>query len=269
MAIGRELEPLELSVRAGIHTGECERRADDVGGIAVHIGARILALADAGEILVSSTVRDLVTGSDLVFEDRGFKPLRGVPGTWRLFAAASKGAARRRGAAVRSEVFSIMLVDDHPMWRETLRKVVEHGCPATVVAEASDGPEAVDMARAARPDVVVMDMNLPTMSGADTTRGVLAEVPEARVLVLSSSDEREDVLSAVRAGASGYLIKTAASSEVADAVSRVHGGEMVFPAALSGVVFEEFRRQSGERPPPGRAKRPGSRTAPAKKKRRA
>ena len=79
------VRPLGLQVRMGLHTGECEVMGEDVGGIAVHIGARIAALADAGEVLVSRTVRDLVVGSGLVFEDRGERELKGVPGTWQLF----------------------------------------------------------------------------------------------------------------------------------------------------------------------------------------
>jgi class 3 adenylate cyclase len=75
-----------VKVRAGIHTGECEMMDDDIRGIAVHIGARVASIADAGEVLVSSTVRDLVAGSGLHFQDRGTKALKGVPGEWHLFA---------------------------------------------------------------------------------------------------------------------------------------------------------------------------------------
>ena len=79
---------LGLETRAGVHTGECELIGDDVGGIAVHIAARVAALAEAGEVLVSSTVRDLVAGSGLTFADRGVHALKGVPDEWRLFAVA-------------------------------------------------------------------------------------------------------------------------------------------------------------------------------------
>jgi class 3 adenylate cyclase len=82
----RAVEPAGLQVRAGVHTGECERIGDDVGGIAVHIGARVAALAEGGEVLVSSTVKDLIVGSGLSFGERGGHELRGVPGEWRLFA---------------------------------------------------------------------------------------------------------------------------------------------------------------------------------------
>ena len=77
--------PLGIEVRCGLHTGECEKIGDDIGGIAVHIGARIAALAEANEILVSSTVKDLVAGSGLRFSNLGAKALRGVPGTWNVF----------------------------------------------------------------------------------------------------------------------------------------------------------------------------------------
>src|SRR5712672_1881317 len=89
MAIRDAVQALGIEVRAGLHTGECEVRGDDIGGIAVHIGARVSALAGPNEVLVSSTLRDLVIGSGLEFEDRGDHTLKGVPGDWRLSAVAS------------------------------------------------------------------------------------------------------------------------------------------------------------------------------------
>ncbi len=89
MAIRDAVQSLGVQVRAGLHTGECEVRGDDIGGIAVHIGARVSALAAPNDVLVSSTLRDLVIGSGLEFDDRGAHQLKGVPGEWRLFAVAS------------------------------------------------------------------------------------------------------------------------------------------------------------------------------------
>ena len=91
MAIRDAVQPLGIEVRAGLHTGECEIRGDDIGGIAVHIGARVSALAGPNDVLVSSTLRDLVIGSGLEFDDRGAHELKGVPGEWHLFAVASTG----------------------------------------------------------------------------------------------------------------------------------------------------------------------------------
>jgi class 3 adenylate cyclase/pimeloyl-ACP methyl ester carboxylesterase len=89
MAIRDAVQALGIEVRAGLHTGECEVRGNDIGGIGVHIGARVSALAEPNDVLVSSTLRDLVIGSGLEFEERGAHELKGVPGEWRLFAVAS------------------------------------------------------------------------------------------------------------------------------------------------------------------------------------
>ena len=89
MSIRDAVQTLGIEVRAGLHTGECEVRGDDIGGIAVHIGARVSALAGPNDVLVSSTLRDLVIGSGLEFEERGTHELKGVPGEWRLFAVSS------------------------------------------------------------------------------------------------------------------------------------------------------------------------------------
>ncbi len=88
-AIDRAVLPLGIQVRAGLHTGECELRGDDVAGIAVHLGARVGSLAEAGEVLVTSTVRDLTLGSGIEFVDRGRHQLKGVPGDWQVLAVTS------------------------------------------------------------------------------------------------------------------------------------------------------------------------------------
>jgi class 3 adenylate cyclase/pimeloyl-ACP methyl ester carboxylesterase len=89
MAIRDAVQALGIEVRAGLHTGECEVRGDDIGGIGVHIGARVSALAGPNDVLVSSTLRDLVIGSGIGFEERGTHELKGVPGEWRIFAAVA------------------------------------------------------------------------------------------------------------------------------------------------------------------------------------
>ena len=87
-AIAIAVRGLGLEVRAGIHAGEVDRTGDAVTGIAVHVGSRVAALAGASEVLVTSTVKDLVLGSELVFEDRGIHALKGVPGEWRLYLSS-------------------------------------------------------------------------------------------------------------------------------------------------------------------------------------
>jgi class 3 adenylate cyclase len=94
-AISEEIKPLGIAVRAGLHTGECEMIGNDVGGIAVHIGARVASLAGPGEVLVSSTVKDPVAGSGLSFGDRGNKTLKGVPGEWHIYAVELPATQRQ------------------------------------------------------------------------------------------------------------------------------------------------------------------------------
>jgi class 3 adenylate cyclase len=88
LAITHDVRQLHIQVRAGLHTGECEIIGEKVGGIAVHIGARVLSKAQPNEVLVSSTVKDLVAGSGIQFQDRGEYALKGIPGEWHLFRAA-------------------------------------------------------------------------------------------------------------------------------------------------------------------------------------
>ena len=88
------VRPLSIETRAGLHTGECEVMGDKVGGLAVHIGARVMATAAAGEVLVSNTVRDLVAGAGIDFDHRGQHQLKGVPGEWTLYAVRAVGGAR-------------------------------------------------------------------------------------------------------------------------------------------------------------------------------
>ena len=134
-----------------------------------------------------------------------------------------------------------MVVDDHPMWRDAVaRDLAEAGYD--VVATVSDGAQALRVAAAAQPDVVVLDLQLPDMSGVKVTRGLRAAHPAARVLVLSASGEQQDVLDAVKAGAVGYLLKSAARPEFLDAVRRTADGDAVFTPGLAALVLGEFRR---------------------------
>ena len=135
----------------------------------------------------------------------------------------------------------VMVVDDHPMWRDAVaRDLAEAGYD--VVATAADGAQALRVAGAARPDVVVLDLQLPDMSGVEVTRGLRAAHPAAHVLVLSASGEQQDVLDAVKAGAVGYLLKSAARGEFLDAVRRTADGDAVFTPGLAALVLGEFRR---------------------------
>ncbi|MFC7481904.1 response regulator [Luedemannella flava] len=134
-----------------------------------------------------------------------------------------------------------MVVDDHPMWRDGVaRDLAEAGYE--VVAVAGEGRQALRLAGAARPDVVVLDLQLPDLSGMAVIGGLLDATPAVRVLVLSASGEQQDVLDAVKAGAAGYLVKSAGREEFLDAVRRTAEGDAVFTPGLAGLVLGEFRR---------------------------
>ena len=134
-----------------------------------------------------------------------------------------------------------MVVDDHPMWREAVaRDLADAGFE--VVATAGTGTEAINRARAVRPDVVVLDLNIPPPTGVEVTTALMTGDEPPRVLVLSASGEQLDVLDAVKAGATGYMVKSASREELVAAVRRVAAGDTVFTPGLAGLVLGEFRR---------------------------
>jgi DNA-binding NarL/FixJ family response regulator len=135
----------------------------------------------------------------------------------------------------------VMIVDDHPMWRDAVgRDLTEAGFE--IVATVGEGAQALRIAASVRPDVVVLDLQLPDVSGVDVTRGLVAANPDTRVLILSASGEHRDVLDAVKAGATGYIVKSASRAELIEAVRRTQSGDAVFSPGLAGLVLGEFRR---------------------------
>jgi DNA-binding NarL/FixJ family response regulator len=138
---------------------------------------------------------------------------------------------------------TVMVVDDHPMWREGVaRDLTEAGLAVT--ATAADGEQALARGRAVRPRVVVLDLQIPAPDGVAVTATLVREDPAVRVLVLSASGEQADVLEAVKAGATGYLVKSASRTELVAAVRRVAAGDTVFTPGLAGLVLGEYRRLS-------------------------
>jgi DNA-binding NarL/FixJ family response regulator len=143
----------------------------------------------------------------------------------------------------------VMLVDDHPLWIDALSEgLTAEGFD--VVAVAHNGAECLRRARAARPDVVVMDLRIPEPDGAACTQILTSEFPQMQVLVISASGESEDVLRATKAGARGYLVKSATRAELIDGVRRTAEGDAVFTPGLAGLVLGEFRRMATRRDEP-------------------
>jgi DNA-binding NarL/FixJ family response regulator len=135
----------------------------------------------------------------------------------------------------------VMVVDDHPMWRAGVSRDLT-AAGYDVVATTGEGRQAVRIAAAARPDVVVLDLQLPDVAGVEVITGLASEIPGVRILMLSASGEQQDVLDAMKAGATGYLLKSAGLTEFLDAVSRTAAGDTVFTPGLAGLVLGEFRR---------------------------
>src|SRR3954466_8714869 len=144
----------------------------------------------------------------------------------------------------------VMVVDDHPIWRDAIERDLRNA-GVVVVGVAGDGDQALRRLPAARPDVVVLDLRLPTLDGVETTRRIAAEHPGVRVLVLSASGEEQDVLAAIKAGATGYLVKSASTEELLDAVRRTAVGDPVFTPGLAGLVLGEYRRLATDPAPAG------------------
>lgn len=138
-----------------------------------------------------------------------------------------------------------MVVDDHPMWRDGVARDLT-AAGYDVVATSGEGRQAVRIAAAARPDVVVLDLQLPDISGVEVIAGLLTALPEVKVLMLSASGEQQSVLDAVKAGATGYLLKSAGQAEFLEAIERTAAGDPVFTPGLAGLVLGEFRRIAAE-----------------------
>lgn len=127
----------------------------------------------------------------------------------------------------------VVIADDHPVFRDGLASLLGTQPDVEVVGTAADGAEAVAVTTTLRPDVVVMDLQMPEMNGIDATRTLAETMPEVRVLVFTMGEEDGTVLAAMRAGARGYLVKGASQEEVGRAISTVHAGGLVFGASLA------------------------------------
>ena len=139
----------------------------------------------------------------------------------------------------------ILIADDHGVVAEGLKHVVEAQTDMEVVALAVDGREAVRQARDLQPDVVLMDLSMPELNGADATRAILERDPKCRVIVLSMYSEREYVRRALKAGAAGYVVKRSAAKEVVDAIRAVHAGQRYLSARVADVVIDDYAGDGG------------------------
>ncbi|MGB6943810.1 MAG: response regulator transcription factor [Bryobacteraceae bacterium] len=137
----------------------------------------------------------------------------------------------------------ILLADDHTVMRRGLRLLLESRPEFSVVAEASDGREAVEQAEAAQPDVAVLDIAMPNLSGIEAAQRINASLPNTAIVILSMHSDESYVLRALKAGAKGYLLKDSAEGDLIDAIKSVHGGKTFFSAEVSRMLMEDYVRE--------------------------
>jgi DNA-binding NarL/FixJ family response regulator len=138
------------------------------------------------------------------------------------------------------ERLRVVLVDDHPVYREGLAKLLRE-CDVDVVAQAGNGPQAIEIVEEAAPDVVVMDLNMPGMSGVEVTRALTERNPASRVLVVSVSAQEEDVTEAILAGASGYVLKDGPVEEVVAGIQAASNGESLISPRIATMLLRRMR----------------------------
>ncbi|WP_420819997.1 response regulator [Sinosporangium album] len=172
----------------------------------------------------------------------------------RLWPPRGGGVTQSDEARVsgRGEPIRVLIVDDHALIRRSLELALAAEADIEVVGEASDGQEAVELSDRLLPDVVLMDVRMPRQGGIDATRQIKASVPSTRIIMLTVSDEEEDLFEAIKAGATGYLLKDVQIDEVPDAVRGVHEGQSLINPAMAAKLISEFAnmsRKEAERPP--------------------
>jgi DNA-binding NarL/FixJ family response regulator len=150
------------------------------------------------------------------------------------------------------EAIRTLIVDDHALFRRGLEIVLVSESDIEVVGQAGDGAEAVQKAAESVPDIVLMDVRMPRSSGIQACRAIKDAAPSAKIIILTMSDEEEDLFEAIRAGASGYLLKDIPLDEVAEAVRAVHGGQSLISPSMAGKLLTEFatlaKRDQGQPP---------------------
>lgn len=138
----------------------------------------------------------------------------------------------------------VMITDDHPMMREALRTALEEEADLVITCEASNGVEAVALAEECKPDVILMDLLMPDMDGLEAIRRIKEKNPQVRIMVVTSLEDEEKIISAIQAGALGYFPKTASRSFLLEAIRKVADGVPYLPAGIAQKLFSGLRKMS-------------------------
>lgn len=265
-------EKTEMRVRIGIHTGEATVRGDQYLGLAVHRAARICAAAHGGQVLLSQTTQALLEDEEelgeLDFSDLGPRSLKDFDRPVRIYQLlapdlpaefpelrsaeeGARGSARLAdqhevadaAAARESTGIRVLIVDDQALVRTGFRMILDAEEDIDVAGEASNGKEALTEAYRLEPDVVLMDVRMPDLDGIEATRRLLAtDGVESKVVMLTTFDMDEYVYEALRAGASGFLLKDAPPEQLVDGIRAVCSGDALLAPSVTRRVIEEFVR---------------------------
>ncbi len=149
-----------------------------------------------------------------------------------------------KNGTTEDQALRVLIVDDHALFRRGLQMVLRQESDIDVVGEAADGQEAVNKAQETMPDVILMDVRMPKRSGIDATRQIKDLIPHAKILMLTISDEEADLYDAIKAGASGYLLKEISIDEVADAIRSVWAGQSRISPSMAAKLLTEFAAMS-------------------------
>ena len=152
--------------------------------------------------------------------------------------------AKKSEGTTERQVLRVLIVDDHALFRRGLQMVLQQEEDIEVVGEAADGAEAIEQAVELMPDVVLMDVRMPKRSGIEATQQIRDSLPHAKILMLTISDEEQDLYEAIKAGASGYLLKEISIEEVADAIRSVWAGQSRISPSMASKLLSEFAAMS-------------------------
>jgi DNA-binding NarL/FixJ family response regulator/class 3 adenylate cyclase len=237
---------LELQVRMGLHTGEVEVDGGELVGFAVHEAARVCSAAHGGQILLSGETH---AAAEVDCRLLGAFALRGVSTPVELyqvldgrlpdtFPAPNVGASKEHA----SGVIRVVIADDQEMVRTGFRLILGATDGLQVVGEASNGLEALDVVADAQPDVVLMDIRMREMNGIEATQYITSKPNGPRVVILTTFDLDEYVYDALRAGASGFMLKDAPPADVVRAIQVVAAGESLLAPSITRKLIGEFTR---------------------------